>query len=255
MDIGRVEDVQKLGITESFHLKRQVLLSASEAAEMILRVKDKADAQANLANRIVRTVERADQMIQSLLDLSRLKAGQLIPLEFESCDLRGVIARTIEDLAFRYKDTGKIESDVASGEVLGNWSREGMRRALENLVNNAFKYGEPGTPVRVELRTFSDHVTLSVHNRGEPIAEAAMGKLFDAFQRATTTAEGWGIGLAVVKSVVDSHGGVVKVESSRKKGTSFTLDLPIRQASEGVTPRSLRTVLPISQPVGSKKTL
>ena len=122
-------------------------------------------------------------------------------------------------------------------------------------MNNAFKYGEPGTPVRVELRTFSDHVTLSVHNRGEPIAEAAMGKLFDAFQKATTTAEGWGIGLAVVKSVVDSHGGVVKVESSRKKGTSFTLDLPIRQASEGVTPRSLRTVLPISQPVGSKKTL
>jgi signal transduction histidine kinase len=112
-----------------------------------------------------------------------------------------------------------------------------MRRILENLCNNAIKYGDTTSRVTVSLRQEGDEAELAVHNWGNPIPASEQESLFQYFTR-TKSAEasgkrGWGIGLTLVKGVAEAHGGSVQVESSQEKGTTFRVRLP-RHAKEGL---------------------
>jgi signal transduction histidine kinase len=97
-------------------------------------------------------------------------------------------------------------------------------------VTNAFKYGSPGTPITVTLEQRDDRLKLAVHNYGRVLSEVEKGSLFELFQRSPTAetsgTQGWGIGLAVVKGIVESHGGAISVESEPNAGTVFAIDLP-----------------------------
>jgi signal transduction histidine kinase len=102
---------------------------------------------------------------------------------------------------------------------------------MENIIGNAVKYGSPDAPVRIKIASQNERMLLSVHNAGESIPPEQIESIFQVFGRAEAakkgSKEGWGIGLPYVRSVAESHGGSVAVDSSPYRGTTFTIDIPV----------------------------
>jgi signal transduction histidine kinase len=122
----------------------------------------------------------------------------------------------------------KIELQTVGESVVGFWCKDSIRRALENLINNAIKYGDAGK-VRVKTAADRGRLTLSVKNWGAPIPKDGQQQIFEYLKREenVNSAFGWGIGLPFVKSVAESHGGTVAVDSSAMTGTTFLIDIPV----------------------------
>jgi signal transduction histidine kinase len=106
-----------------------------------------------------------------------------------------------------------------------------MAQVVENLVVNALKYGEPGGQVLVRTGSDNHYLRLEVHNDGAPIAADKLFHMFEPLQRGhegdpTNADRSIGMGLYIVKHIVEAHGGGVSVESTREHGTTFRVDLP-----------------------------
>jgi signal transduction histidine kinase len=215
------------------HDIRNPLTACKMSAGLIFRLSAKSGQNQHLAVRIIDGLNRADSMIQALLDVSRIRAGNGIALKFEYCDLTAIVVQTVEDLAAIY---GNRFSLVKSQTILGTWSPDGIRRALENLATNAVKYGSSSTPIVIQVTQKSDTATLSIHNDGKEIEVADQPKLFDSFYRTNIAQQGsekgWGLGLELVKGIVDAHFGTITVDSRNGFGTTFSLKLPIRSISK-----------------------
>jgi signal transduction histidine kinase len=105
---------------------------------------------------------------------------------------------------------------------------------VENLVSNALRHRSPETAVTVGTRGEQESVSLTVHNWGNPITEATRAHLFEPLDRASSPEarkDGLGLGLYIVKSIVQAHGGTITVESTAAEGTTFTVRLPRSAAS------------------------
>jgi signal transduction histidine kinase len=104
--------------------------------------------------------------------------------------------------------------------------------AFENLIYNGIKYSFPERPLTVELRTSNDTAVIRFIDQGIGIPEEYLDQIFMEFVRAPNAkhheAEGTGLGLAIVREVVETHGGVVSVESRTREGSTFTVRLPLR---------------------------
>jgi signal transduction histidine kinase len=112
-----------------------------------------------------------------------------------------------------------------------NFDQDHTRRILENLLNNAVKYGSDLTPINVTVKIVNNELCMSVHNWGNPIAETDFEKIFQPFGRTQEAADsgikGWGLGLSLVRSIVKSHRGHLDVASSEGQGTTFSIRIPL----------------------------
>lgn len=159
-------------------------------------------------------------LIERLLELARLDA---FSLHKESVDLSQLVATSIEKhQAFAEEKMITIKSQIAPNiRVQGDPSL--MRQILSNLLMNAIKFNKPNGSIDVKLTAR----TLSMHDTGKGIAAEALPHIFDRFYQQeasrTKTNAGLGLGLALVKRIVDLHGWTIDVKSEPKKGTTFTL--------------------------------
>ncbi|HEY2030703.1 MAG TPA: PAS domain-containing sensor histidine kinase [Myxococcales bacterium] len=210
------------------HDLRTPLQAAKAAAGLIARSPGDETKARIWSLRISDAVDRTDSMISDLLDAALVDAGQAIPLQMVACDLKKVAADAADELRTRHGDRFLLTTD---GTTDGHWDAQAMRRVFDNLLGNAVKYGEAGAPVALAIRGVDARVLVTVHNRGMVIPSAEQASLFQPFHRSkaaqATAHRGWGLGLTVVRAIVQGHGGVIKVESYPKDGTTFTIDLPV----------------------------
>lgn len=226
------ELVAERGLRERFvailaHDLRGPLMSAKMSAQLLSKFGERAAERPDIARRIERNLERVDQMIRDLLDVSRIQAGKRLPLNLDWCDLREVTEEVAEELRAVH---GRRFEVVAEDDMRGMWSRDELRRAVWNLGVNAVKYGRADTPITIRLARDGSSVRLSVHNFGEPIPAESREGIFDLFSRrkaAPPVGESWGLGLALVRACAEAHGGTVQVESAPELGTTFTMTLPL----------------------------
>ncbi|MCM2352352.1 MAG: PAS domain S-box protein [Pseudobdellovibrio sp.] len=203
-------------------------LSVIDMSAQLLRLKSQDAAMVlKLADRILDNSKRCDSMIQDLLDTSRIRAGHVMWLHIEHCDLISIVQEAIDELSSLHGDRF-IFNGPASVKVY--WSKKGIRRIIENLCSNAIKYGAKNFPVLISVDEVDSTINLSVKNHGEPIPKENMSSLFQQFSR-TRSAEssgtlGWGIGLTIVKGFTEAHCGEIKVHSTEHDGTIFTVSLP-----------------------------
>lgn len=210
------------------HDLRTPLTAAKMGAQFILRRPDNVEKNQQLAVKIIRSIDRMDQMIRDLLDASRIRAGESLALTMNPCDLREVALMTLRELGAAYGDRFMLETDRDS--INGYWNEDGLRRVIENLASNAVKYGFPQQLITVSLKQTDETAQIIVHNFGPPIAPEEQQSLFEPFQRSHTaqsgSKKGWGLGLTLVKGVVEAHGGYVNVSSGEGEGTRFIVTLP-----------------------------
>lgn len=208
------------------HDLRTPLTAAKLSAELIRRrVTD--DPLPTLSNRIVDNLNRANMMIEDLLDASKIRAGQGIVPEFLHINLSDVANKAIEDLSTIHGDRFKL---TAPEKVEAYLCPHGMRRIIENLCTNAIKYGSPTDPVYISIEQGKQRVSLCVRNLGHPLMNVDREKLFEPFQRGKASdiagKKGWGIGLTIVKGITEAHHGEVIIDSTNA-GTTFKIKLPI----------------------------
>lgn len=178
---------------------------------------------------VVSSISSVDQMILNLQDASLIRTGQALPLQYEALELHEVLVNVMEDLRAIHGNRFKIKTPDA---VHGQWSKSGLVRIFENLLTNAVKYGDSIAPVTLTISTVRQgYVEICVHNTGNPLSELDQKTLFDSFRSVAATRasarRGWGLGLTLVRGVVEAHGGTIDLASDAERGTTFTVKLPL----------------------------
>lgn len=207
------------------HDLRNPVSAAKTSAQLILRRPDDVENCIHKASLISTTMDRVDLMISDLLNISRVRAGEALILDFKKCDLDWLTRETLNELNITYGQRFNIDS---SGKCIGNWNENGLRRVIENLTTNAVKYGSERTPINITISHDEEFAFFSIHNEGEPITPKEQEAIFNPFHR-TKAAEkkvGWGLGLPMVKGMVEAHKGTITVDSKKNKGTTFNITIP-----------------------------
>jgi PAS domain S-box-containing protein len=172
-----------------------------------------------------RQTRRIALLVNELLDVSRMRLGKL-ELRYEDLDLSEVARDVVSHLRGEIGRTGsRLRLDLAPAR--GRWDRLRIEQVISNLLVNAAKFGE-GKPIAVSVDADDLHARIRITDRGIGIAADAQARVFERFERAVPSEHfgGLGIGLYVVRQVVDAHGGEVRVESTPGAGAAFTVELP-----------------------------
>jgi PAS domain S-box-containing protein len=173
-----------------------------------------------------RQVERLTALINSLLDISRITSGRL-DLELEPVDLAAVVrdaaARFREDLA-RAGCALEIRTD---GPCVGEWDKIRLEQVVTNLLSNAAKYGS-SRPIEITVAEDETSARLSVRDQGIGIPPEHQARIFERFERAVSDRHygGLGLGLWIVRQIVEALGGSIRVDSAAGEGSTFTVALP-----------------------------
>jgi len=176
-----------------------------------------------------RATSRLSRLVESLLDFGRMEAGAR-PYQLEPMDA-GLLAKTVvkEFLQETGHDNTVIECVVPDKGPIVDGDREALVQALWNLLDNALKYSGEKKKIHVEVEE-GDPVLIRIRDQGFGIPSSERSQIFRKFVRGSNASgfgiKGTGIGLAVVKHIVDAHGGKISIESESGQGSTFTIQLP-----------------------------
>jgi signal transduction histidine kinase/heme-degrading monooxygenase HmoA len=179
---------------------------------------------------IERQLKQITRLVSDLADTARVAGGDI---ELQQTQVNLVqqlreLATAWDALAHEQHKSFVYRVTQDTVPVLGDVDR--LQQVFSNLVNNAFKYTPPGGTVTVSLKTEDAWAVVSVEDEGEGIPHELLPRIFELFQRATTTGSGLGVGLAVVKALVAAHRGTVTAASDGLgRGATFTVRLPLAQ--------------------------
>jgi signal transduction histidine kinase len=229
LEAQRERDSIKHFIASLTHDLRSPVAAATLSTQLLLRQPQLTEGMpVKLLDRVLRNLERLERMVEDLLDLTRHDMGNKLPIEPEPMRLDTLLRDVVGDVQQLYGKRISVREPLPPVE--GRWDRAGICRVIENLGSNAVKYGDPDRPAEVTLEAADQHVTICFRNYGPPIPADAQKVIFEPFYRAETPSHrhipGWGVGLAFVRVMTESHGGSVAVSSSAEHGTVFSVRLP-----------------------------
>ncbi|HLL09570.1 MAG TPA: ATP-binding protein [Rubrivivax sp.] len=224
------------------HELRNPLAPIRNAAELLRRAGSAEPRVVRAGEIIGRQVSHMSSLLDDLLDVSRITRG-LVTLDKEVVELSEVVAAAVEQvrpLIESRRHALLLDLDERPAPVLA--SRLRMTQVMANLLDNAAKYSPPGGTVRVELRVLDGQVRVAVIDGGIGISEALLPHVFEPFtqaERGSARSEGGlGLGLAVVKGLVELQGGRVHAQSGGLgKGSRFAIELPLAGLDLAAAPR------------------
>jgi two-component system, sensor histidine kinase and response regulator len=195
-------------------------LSAITMAATLIREQSAEPFVDKSARRILRAGNRMARMIDHLLLFARARSGQMPPIAPREVSLAKLVQTVLEDCETERCDRVEVQVE---GDVEGTWDPDRLAQVTANLITNALRHGLRDGSVRVDLDGRNkDEVCLMVANEGT-IAEDLLPEIFEPFR---SSSGGLGLGLFIVRSFVNAHGGTVEVRSPPREGTCFRVRLP-----------------------------
>jgi two-component system phosphate regulon sensor histidine kinase PhoR len=183
---------------------------------------------------------RMERLIDDLLELSRAESGA-VPLEKEETPLSAFLSRVADQHRSSAEQAGKT-LEVSAGDGAFRADLRKLALALSNLIDNALKYGKEGGRVTLSGRIEGDACLLEVADDGPGISPEHLPRIFERFYRAdkgrSRELGGTGLGLSITKHIVESHGGILRVESRFGVGTRFVIRLPAAPEPPPMAPDS-----------------
>lgn len=203
------------------HDLRSPLASIALGVALMTRHEDPAVAQT--AARLVNSASRMERMIQDLLSFARLRSRGF-ELHAETFDMGPLCAEVVDE--FRHTNPQRhFRFDRDRSDTRGTWDRDRIAQVVQNLVSNAVVHGSEERPIFLSLSGNSDRVFFRVCNSGAPIPPDLILHLFEPFRRGTGHGDGLGLGLYIVRKIVDAHQGAIAV-SSDTSATEFEVVVP-----------------------------
>jgi heavy metal sensor kinase len=237
--LARTFDAMLVRLDDAFRREREFTANAShelrtpltvmrgEIDVVLQRPRERAEYE-RVLRELGADVERLSRMAEDLLMLARADAHQIAVTceEINAAQLLQAVADELRPLA----EAQQIALDVHADPALQFWGDEPkMLRVLFNLVDNALKFSAPDTRVLLTAVPTGDAISLCVSDQGSGIAADALPHIFDRFYRGTNgDARGAGLGLAIARALVQAQGGHISGESELGHGTTFTVELPMR---------------------------
>jgi signal transduction histidine kinase len=207
-----------------------VVLGQAELIERRLLRDPEAPIDTAGITRMAREARRLRDLVSELLDAQRLEQG-LVVLDMEPADLRAIVAAVRE----RHLEHGVPLSLLAPDDpVMASVDRPRIGQVIENLLENALKYGADDEPPSVRIWQEGDEGRIAVIDHGAGIPEGERERIFERFYRAgnaqSITDTGMGLGLYICRRIVDNHGGRIWAEATPGRGTTFVVAIPLQPA-------------------------
>lgn len=180
------------------------------------------------AAQINKQVNRLHQLVEDMLDVTRIQRGTLL-LRAQETDLSALASEVASRFEPEMNSVGcKLSVQIEPG-IQGIWDRNRIEQVLLNLLSNASKYGA-GKPVTLKVSAQNETAFISVEDQGIGISPRDQGRIFDRFERAISASEtsGLGLGLYIAREILESHRGQISVESELGRGTRFLASLPLK---------------------------
>jgi signal transduction histidine kinase len=236
MDVARLQSDFVSAVSHEF---RTPLTSMRHLTELLEGGKvSSEDRKQKFYNVLAHETRRLHRLVESLLNFGRMEAGKF-QYQSEKLDAEQLVREVIAE--FQSEGNGEssnIELAIAEGQDLViRGDRESIALALWNLLDNAVKYSSSGSTVRVELEREGSCAAIRVRDHGTGISESEQREIFKKFVRGSaskdSSANGTGIGLAIVQHILHAHRGTVRVESRSGEGSVFTMLLPAEIPASG----------------------
>ncbi|KPK45555.1 MAG: hypothetical protein AMJ77_07190 [Dehalococcoidia bacterium SM23_28_2] len=235
-DVRRVEQVRRDFVANVSHELRTPLASIKSVIETLEggALEDETAAR-DFLSRADAEVDRLVQIVEELLELSRIESGEL-PMSQEPVEMASVLADAVERLRRQAEKQGlSLTVDIAADlpPIIGDAER--LARVVVNLLHNAVKFTPAGGSVHVWAGLAESAVVVKVTDTGVGIAPEDLPRIFERFYKSdrARASGGTGLGLAVVKHIVEAHGGTVGVESEPGQGSTFSFAIPVPSSSHG----------------------
>lgn len=213
------------------HDLRAPLQAVGMCSDVLMRKSGIDPSSLSYITRIKSSSLQMATMVGDLLGFVRSRLGVSLPVERQPMEMVIACRDAIDEASVGHPDCSPTFN--YTGNTQGEWDRNRIDQLLRNLIGNALQHGASSHQINVTLTGDDNHVTLTVHNEGEPIAEEAIGSIFDPLVRSANEDVGihnpstsLGLGLFIVKEVVNAHGGSITVTSNIGDGTTFTVVLP-----------------------------
>jgi PAS domain S-box-containing protein len=221
----------------SVKMQLQMMRRAVKLEENITPPAEKMAKSLDLS---VRQVDRLNELIEDLLDVTRIESGKMA-YNFEPADLTAVVNEVIERFSEQIKAENCSLEVSASESVTVICDRFRIEQVVTNLITNAMKYGAKSL-IKVELTATSAGASICVSDQGMGIAKGKQAKVFDRFERAIThnNISGLGLGLFISKQIVDAHGGALYLESELGRGSTFKVLLPCAPPDQGIKNKQVK---------------
>ncbi len=215
---------QLIGIVS--HDLRNPLGVISGTIELLTENEGLADSVTRSLLRIRSAADRATRMVSDLLDFTQARLGGGIPIRPLEIDVHHLVNTVVGEVATTFP-TRQVDVQH-EGDGRGTWDPDRLSQVVQNLVTNALEHSPDSAPVRVDTQGDETHLSVCVHNLGTPIPAAQLPIVFEPFQRGNQSKRGRsvGLGLFIVRQIVEAHGGSVTIRSVEVEGTTVSVVLP-----------------------------
>lgn len=221
---------------------RTPLVAIKNAVQLVLHGKtgEINETQAKFLSMAERNIYRLTNILNDLLNLSRIESGKM-EMNFQELDLKGIIEFVLNSLKFQAENKSiQLKCDIADPLPKVYGDREKIEHILNNLIGNAIKFTSEGGQILIiakpspkDENRYKKVVSISVQDNGIGIPEEHLNKIFEKFHQVEgslhRSTSGTGVGLAITKGLVEAHQGKIWVESELGKGSTFTFTLPISE--------------------------
>lgn len=223
------------------HDIRNPLSVALLSSELLTSI---TEEEQKLLTLVKKSLKRSLHLTEGILDTLSLKSGEGMMMDFTSNDYTSVVSEACRELKDVYTD--RIVYHVPKDQVSAIFDIVAIKRVIENLVSNAIKYGDSSGTIYIFLEDEGENVNIRVKNFGNPIPKDKQKSIFKFLQHysnsnTSPSQTSWGIGLSLVKTIVDAHQGTIKLTSTVKGGTTFLIMLKKALNFSGKTRMELST--------------